>query len=98
MHLTLNELLDACELPQAGDHAVDDLEPGRRLDAEAGALYRAAVALANGGDGGAAGQRLALRGDGRYRDATILGQRREHNVAGRSSQELTARRPRGRLR
>ncbi len=34
MNLTLNELLTACELPQAEGHAVDDLEPGRRLDAE----------------------------------------------------------------
>lgn len=41
MNLTLNELLDACELPQAEGHAVDDLEPGRRLDAEPGAQYRA---------------------------------------------------------
>ena len=98
MNLTLNELLDACELPQAEGHAVDDLEPGRRLDAEPGAQYRAAVALANGGDGGAAGQRIALRADGRYRDATTLGQRRGLNMAERASQDLTGRKARGRLR
>lgn len=98
MNLTLNELLTACELPQAEDHAVDDLEPGRRLDAEPGAQYRAAVALANGGDGGAAGQRIALRADGRYRDATTLGRRRGLNVAERASQDLTGRKARGRLR
>ena len=98
MNLTLNELLDACELPQAEGHAVDDLEPGRRLDAEPGAMYKAAVALANGGDGGAAGQRLALRDDGRYRDATTLGQRRAHSVAGRAAQSLDGRKARGRLR
>nr|WP_314568019.1 hypothetical protein [uncultured Pseudomonas sp.] len=98
MNLTLNELLTACEMPQAEGHAVDDLEPGRRLDAEPGALYRAAVALANGGDGGAAGQRLALRANARYRDATVLGQRRELNVAERASQDLTGRKARGRLR
>ncbi|SDS86754.1 hypothetical protein SAMN05216598_3056 [Pseudomonas asplenii] len=98
MNLTLNELLTACELPQAECHAVDDLEPGRRLDAEPGALYRAAVALANGGDGGAAGQRLALRDDRRYRDATTLAPRRGLNVAERASQDLTGRKARGRLR
>lgn len=98
MNLTLNELLTACELPQAGGHAVDDLGPGRRLDAEPGAMYKAAVALANGGDGGAAGQRLALRDDGRYRDATTLGQRRGLNVAERASQDLTGRKARGRIR
>ena len=98
MNLTLNELLDACELPQAEGHAVDDLEPGRRLDAEPGAMYKAAVALANGGDGGAAGQRLALRDDRRYRDATTLGERRAHSVAGRATQSLDGRKARGRLR
>ncbi len=98
MNLTLNELLTACELPQAEGHAVDAFEPGRRLDAEPGEMYRAAVALANGGDGGAAGQRLALRGDRRYRDATTLGQRRAHSVEGRATQSLDGRKARGRLR
>lgn len=98
MNLTLNELLTACALPRAEGHAVDDLEPGRRLGAEPGALYRAAVALANGGDGGAAGQRLALRDDRRYRDAPPLGQRRGLNVTERASQDLTGRKARGRLR
>lgn len=98
MNLTLNELLTACELPQAEDHAVDDLEPGRRLDAEPGAQYRAAVALANGGDGGAAGQRLALRDNGRYREATTLDQRRARSVVDSASQDLTGRKARGRLR
>ena len=98
MHLTLNELLDACELPPSEQHSTDDHEPRRALDAEPGALYRAAVALANGGDGGAAGQRLALRDDRRYRDATTLGQRRGLNVAERASQDLTERKARGRLR
>ena len=98
MNLTLNELLDACELPPSEQHSTDDHEPRRALDAEPGALYRAAVALANGGDGGAAGQRIALRADGRYRDATTLGQRRGLNVAERASQDLTGRKARGRLR
>ncbi len=98
MNLTLNELLDACELPQAEGHAVDDLEPGRRLDAEPGAMYKAAVALANGGDGGAAGQRLALRADGRYRDATTLSQRRERNASSRTAQSLDGRKARGAMR
>lgn len=47
---------------------------------------------------GAAGQRLALRANARYRDATALGQRRELNVAERASQDLTGRKARGRLR
>ena len=98
MQLTLNELLDACELPPSEQHSTDDHEPRRALDAEPGALYRAAVALANGGDGGAAGQRLALRDDRRCRDATTLGQRRGLNVAERASQDLTGRKARGRLR
>src|SRR3990167_4110630 len=98
MHLTLNKLLDACELPPSEQHSTDDHEPRRALDAEPGALYRAAVALANGGDGGAAGQRLAVRDDRRYRDATALGQRRGLNVAERASQDLTGRKARGRLR
>lgn len=98
MNLTLHELLDGCELPQAEGHAVDDLEPGRRLDAESGEMYRAAVALANGGDGGAAGQRLALRDNGRYREATTLGLRRAHSGAERATQSLGGRKVRGRLR
>ena len=98
MQLTLNELLDACGLPPSEQHSTDDHEPRRALDAEPGALYRAAVALANGGDGGAAGQRLALRDDRRYRNATTLGQRRGLNVAERASQDLTGRKARGRLR
>jgi hypothetical protein len=85
MKPTLNELLAEYELPASEQHSTDNLEPRRALDAEPGALYRAAVALANGGDGGAAGQRLALRGDGRYRDSPTLGQRREHSVADRAS-------------
>ncbi len=80
MHLTLNELLDACELPPSEQHSTDDHEPRRALDAEPGEMYRAAVALANGGDGGAAGQRLALRDNGRYREATTLGLRRGLNA------------------
>lgn len=98
MKPTLNELLAEYELPASEQHSTDNLEPRRALDAEPGQMYKAAVALANGGDGGAAGQRLQLRGDGRYRDATTLEQRREHSVADRASQELKARRPRGRLR
>ncbi|MCM2379639.1 hypothetical protein [Pseudomonas marginalis] len=98
MNLTLNELLDACDLPPSAQHNTDDHEPRRALDAEPGEMYRAAVALANGGDGGAAGQRLALRDDRRYRDATTLGQRRGLNVAERASQDLTGRKARGRLR
>lgn len=98
MQLTLNELLDACELPPSEQHSTDDHEPRRALGAEPGEMYRAAVALANGGDGGAAGQRLALRDDRRYRNATTLGQRRGLNVAERASQDLTGRKARGRLR
>lgn len=98
MNLTLNELLDACELPPPAQHNTDDHEPRRALDAEPGAMYRAAVALANGGDGGAAGQRLALRANARYRDATTLGQRRAHSVEGRATQSLDGRKARGRLR
>ena len=98
MHLTLNELLDACELPPSEQHSTDDHEPRRALDAEPGALYRAAVALANGGDGGAAGQRLALRDNGRYREATTLGLRRAHSGAERAIQSLDGRKARGRLR
>ena len=98
MNLTLNELLDACELPPSAQHNTDDHEPRRALDAEPGEMYRAAVALANGGDGGAAGQRIALRADGRYRDATTLCQRRGLNVTERAAQDLTGRKARGRLR
>ena len=98
MQLTLNELLIACELPPSEQHNTDDHEPRRALDAEPGEMYRAAVALANGGDGGAAGQRIALRADGRYRDATTLSQRRGLNVAERASQSLDGRKARGRLR
>lgn len=95
---TLNELLDAHELPPSEQHNTDDHEPRRALNAEPGAMYKAAVALANGGDGGAAGQRLALRDNGRYREATTLGQRRAHSVVDRASQDLTGRKARGRLR
>ncbi|WP_201500746.1 hypothetical protein [Pseudomonas paracarnis] len=98
MNLTLNELLDACELPPSAQHNTDDHEPRRALNAEPGEMYRAAVALANGVDGGAAGQRLALRDDRRYRDAATLGQRRGLNVAERASQDLTGRKARGHLR
>jgi hypothetical protein len=98
MNLTLNELLEACELPVSEQHAIDDHEPRRALDAEPGALYRAAVALANGGCGGAAGQRLQLRTDGRYRDATTLGQRRGCSVSHRVPQSLDGRMPRGAMR
>lgn len=98
MHLTLNELLDACELPPSAQHHTDDHEPRRALDAEPGEMYRAAVALANGGDGGAAGQRLALRADGRYRDATTLSQRRERNASSRTAQSLDGRKARGAMR
>ena len=98
MNLTLNELLDACELPPSAQHNTDDHEPRRALDAEPGAMYRAAVALANGGDGGAAGQRLALRADGRYRDATTLSQRRERNASSRTAQSLDGRKARGAMR
>ncbi|MFK9007770.1 hypothetical protein [Pseudomonas pergaminensis] len=98
MKPTLNELLAEYELPASEQHSTDNLEPRRALDAEPGQMYKAAVALANGGDGGAAGQRLQLRGDGRYRDATTLGQRRGLNVAERASQDLTGRKARGRLR
>ena len=98
MNLTLNELLTACELPQAEQHNTDDHEPRRALDAEPGTMYRAAVALANGGDGGAAGQRLALRDDRRYRDATTLGQRRERNASSRTAQSLDGRKARGAMR
>ena len=98
MNLTLNELLDACELPPSAQHNTDDHEPRRALDAEPGEMYRAAVALANGGDGGAAGQRLALRADGRYRDATTLSQRRERNASSRTAQSLDGRKARGAMR
>ena len=98
MNLTLNELLDACELPPPAQHNTDDHEPRRALDAEPGEMYRAVVALANGGDGGAAGQRIALRADGRYRDATTLSQRRERNASSRTAQSLDGRKARGAMR
>lgn len=98
MKLTLNELLEAYDLPPSEQHNTDDHKPRRALDAEPGALYKAAVALMNGGCGGAAGQRLQLRADGRYREAIALGQRRERSVSLRTAPDLLNRTPRGRLR
>ena len=98
MKPTLNELLAEYALPASEQHSTDNLEPRRALDAEPGEMYRAAVALANGGDGGAAGQRLALRADGRYRDATTLSQRRERNASSRTAQSLDGRKARGAMR
>lgn len=98
MHSTLNEQLSDYALPPAEQHTADNHELRRALNAEPGAMYRAAVALANAGDGGAAGQRLQLRADGRYRDAIALGQRRERSVTLRAAPSLLDRTPRGRLR